>query len=136
MSYLARLKRLDSDKNFTHTPGTVPTKLTQPGSVGCVSSIPAHLEKIHAANDGERIDTESTLTAVEPIATAMDDRRRCSQCLNLRQRVCTIAKPECGALVANRGYQPAFDTLQRCAGYLPNVTDNDQRPSCERWPGL
>ena len=66
-----------------------------------------------------------------------DDRRQCSQCLNLRGRACSIAKPERGALVvANRGYWPAPDTLQRCAGYQPNVTDNDQRPGRERWPGL
>ncbi len=52
-----------------------------------------------------------------------DDRRTCSQCLNLQGRVCTIAKPERGALVvANRGYRPAPDTLQRCAGYLPNTS--------------
>lgn len=66
-----------------------------------------------------------------------DDRRRCSQCLNLRGRVCSIAKPERGALVvANKGYRPQSDSLQRCAGYLPNATDNDQRPGRERWPGL
>ena len=52
-----------------------------------------------------------------------DDRRTCSHCLNLRGRDCTIAKPERGALVvANRGYRPAPDTLQRCAGYLPNTS--------------
>ncbi len=160
MSYLARLKRLDGAKNFTHTPESVLTKPTQPGSVSCVSSIPAHIEKIHAANDGEKIATESTSTAAEPItdmpgnrlasfqadsdvdrneslAAAMDDRRRCSQCLNLLGRACTIAKPERGALVlANLGYRPAPDTLQRCAGYLPNTTDCDQRPGGERWPGL
>ncbi len=51
-----------------------------------------------------------------------DDRRRCSQCLNLRGRVCTIAKPG-GLVSANVGYRPAPDTLQRCAGYLPDATD-------------
>lgn len=66
-----------------------------------------------------------------------DDRRQCSQCLNLRARVCTIGKPERGALVvANKGYRPQSDILQRCTGYLPNATDNDQRTGRERWPGL
>ena len=66
-----------------------------------------------------------------------DDRRTCRQCLNLRGRVCSIAKPERGTLVvANVGYRPQPDTLQRCAGYLPNESDNDQRPGRERWPGL
>lgn len=176
MSYLARLKRLDSDKNFTHSPDTALTKPTQPGSVSfggtvlghiekikggsgcCVSSIPAHIEKTYAANDGERIDTS---TAVEPItdmpgkspssfeadsdvdrssyslrtAPDNDDRRTCSQCQNLRGRVCSAATPG-GLVSANRGYRPAPDTLQRCAGYLPNATDHDQRLGRERWPGL
>ncbi len=64
-----------------------------------------------------------------------DERRTCSQCLNLRGRVCTIAKPG-GLVSANQGYRPAPDTLQRCAGYLPNTTDDDQRKGCERWPAL
>ena len=67
MSYLARLKRLDDAKNFTHTPETVLPKLTEPGCVSCVSSIPAHIEKIHAAIDGEKVVTESTSTTAEPI---------------------------------------------------------------------
>ena len=66
-----------------------------------------------------------------------DDRRTCWHCLNLRGRACNIAKPERGALVvANVGYRPQPDTRHRCAGYLPNATDNDQRPGGERWPGL
>jgi len=60
MSYLARLKRLDDAKNFTHTPEIVLPKLTEPGCVSFGSSIPAHIEKIDAANDGENIPTEST----------------------------------------------------------------------------
>lgn len=64
-----------------------------------------------------------------------DDRRRCSQCLNLRVRVCTIAKPG-GLVSANVGYRPAPDTLQRCAGYLPNASDTNQQPGGKRWPGL
>ncbi len=52
------------------------------------------------------------------------------------RRTCAIAKP--GGLVssANPGYRPVPDTLKRCAGYLSNTTDHDQRPGCERWPGL
>lgn len=66
---------------------------------------------------------------------ADDDRRRCTQCLNLRGRVCSVAIPG-GLVSANRGYQPMRNVLQRCAGYLPNETDNDQRTGNERWPGL
>jgi len=64
-----------------------------------------------------------------------DDRRRCSQCLNLRGRVCSVAIPG-GLVSANRGYQPMRDVLQRCAGYLPDATDNDKRTGSKRWPGL
>lgn len=66
-----------------------------------------------------------------------DDRRTCSQCRNLRQRVCAIAKPERGALVvANRGYRPDPARLLRCEGYAALESDADQRTGAERWPGL
>lgn len=64
-----------------------------------------------------------------------DDRCTCRQCQQLRARVCTVAKPS-GLVSANRGYKPNPETLQRCAGYLPNDTDSDQRTGLERWPGL
>jgi len=66
-----------------------------------------------------------------------DDRRTCEQCRNLLRLVCTIAKPERGALVvANRGYRPDYSLLLRCAGYVPLANDSDQRTGTERWPGL
>lgn len=65
----------------------------------------------------------------------LDDRRRCSQCLNLRGKFCTIAIPG-GLVSARRGYEPMRNTLQRCAGYLPGADDLDKRPGGERWPGL
>lgn len=46
-----------------------------------------------------------------------DDRRCCSQCLNLRSGVCVVARPG-GRVSAIVGYRPASpDVLQRCAGY-------------------
>lgn len=49
-----------------------------------------------------------------------DDRRCCSQCLNLRSGVCVVARPG-GRVSAIRGYRPASpDMHQRCAGYAPN----------------
>ncbi len=66
-----------------------------------------------------------------------DDRRTCSQCANLRQRVCAIANPERGALViASQGYRPDPGRLVRCEGYAPSASDPDQQPGAERWPGL
>ena len=50
-----------------------------------------------------------------------DDRRTCTQCLNLRGRICCIAQPG-GLVSARRGYEPIRDVLHRCAGYLPART--------------
>ncbi|MDD2742998.1 MAG: hypothetical protein PHV02_12035 [Rhodocyclaceae bacterium] len=70
-----------------------------------------------------------------PTISSTDDRRLCTQCLNLSGRVCNIAGP--GKLVsARQGYQPMRDVLHRCAGYQPKTTDTDQRTGSERWPGL
>jgi len=67
---------------------------------------------------------------------ADDDRRCCNQCGNLRAGVCAIASPG-GVVSAIRGYRPALpDMLQRCAGYLPNALDIDQRTGGDRWPGM
>lgn len=72
----------------------------------------------------------------ESLAWQEDDRRRCTQCLNLRQGICSIAKPEKSALVvASRGYRPVNLPL-RCAGYAPKPSDTDQRPGFDRWPGV
>ena len=71
-----------------------------------------------------------------PASAAGDERRFCSQCLNLRGGACIIAKPG-GLVSAIVGYRPALpEMLQRCAGYSPNADDPDQRPGHERWPGL
>lgn len=70
-----------------------------------------------------------------PTVPDSDDRRTCAQCRNLASRVCSVAKPG-GIVSANRGYRPNPAILLRCIGYLPNQSDNDQRPGGERWPGL
>lgn len=70
-----------------------------------------------------------------PTIPDTDNRRTCRQCMNLRGRVCSVASPG-GIVSANRGYAPDTDTMQRCNGYLPDPTDEDQRPGTTRWPGL
>jgi hypothetical protein len=83
---------------------------------------------------------ELPILAAEPIERGLwlsdnpDERRLCTQCLNLRGAVCIVAKPG-GLVSAIRGYQPALvDILQRCAGYSPNARDTDQSAGRERWP--
>ncbi|MDD2743386.1 MAG: hypothetical protein PHV02_14050 [Rhodocyclaceae bacterium] len=109
-------------------------------SVSFVSSILAPIEKTTPSKNDDVFQAEITVdrnSSILPTIADTDDRHTCSQCLNLRGRVCAIAKPQAGSLVvANVGYRPQADTMHRCAGYLPNATDNDQRTGGERWPGL
>lgn len=95
-----------------------------PESLVCFSSTTASITSVPI-----EIADEST---VAPAHDPQDDRRFCRQCLNLRGRTCAIAAP--GTLVsANRGYQPMLKVLHRCAGYLPNACDHDQRRGDVRW---
>ena len=81
------------------------------------------IERKLERSGGERTDYE------------IDDRRFCTQCLNLCGAVCIAAKPG-GIVRATVGYRPRQGVLLRCAGYSPNASDTDQRPGRERWPGL
>lgn len=57
----------------------------------------------------------------------LDDRRRCTECGNLRSGTCVVAKPG-GIVLANSGYRPSLVEIpQRCAGFSPNASDTDQR---------
>lgn len=79
------------------------------------------------------IADDITVAQVDPTHDPQDDRRFCTQCLNLRGRACIVAAP--GALVsANRGYHPMREVLHRCAGYWPDAGDHDQRRGVIRWP--
>ncbi|MBN8517598.1 MAG: hypothetical protein J5X22_21290 [Candidatus Accumulibacter sp.] len=63
--------------------------------------------------------------------SANDDRRCCSQCLNLLSGVCVVARPG-GRVSAIRGHRPALpDMPQRCSGYSPNTRDTDQQTGRE-----
>lgn len=64
-------------------------------------------------------------------AVTDDDRRCCSQCLNLLSGVCVVARPG-GRVSAIRGHRPALpDMPQRCSGYSPNTRDTDQQTGRE-----
>jgi hypothetical protein len=99
--------------------------------LGCTPDTP---DTPQISNDGAKAEP------IEPgrsgYAVTDDERRFCSQCGNLRDGVCIVAKPG-GLVSAIVGYRPALvDTLRRCAGYSPNASDTDQRPGGERWPGM
>ncbi|MER2511723.1 MAG: hypothetical protein ABTQ25_04765, partial [Nitrosomonas ureae] len=59
MSYLARLKRLDSENDFTYIPETVLTKLPKAPSVSSVGSIQWNIGKNLAANDVQNVSQTS-----------------------------------------------------------------------------
>ena len=63
-----------------------------------------------------------------------DERRTCTQCRNLMTSgLCAAAAR--GELNAIRTFEPLQDLLQRCAGFLPEPDDPDQRTGRERrWP--
>lgn len=156
MSYLARLKLLDSEKNFTHTPETDLTKPTEgafvsygstlhghievissakKSSVSFVGTAPAHIEEITPSKNDDDFRPDSSVARSIFITEPSDNLRYCTQCQNLGGRVCSIAYPG-GLVSAKRGYTPMRDTLHRCSGYIPNAIDKDQRSGSERWPGL
>ena len=121
MSYLARLKQIETEKTFADAPPPVLTKPTQPGSVSSVSSIPEHIEKNHAANDGERIDTENTATAAEHIH-------------DLTAKVC----PDCRHFARpgmSSGYCGGRDDLPRAYGenHPLRRLPADRGASCDHW---
>jgi hypothetical protein len=57
MSYLDRLKRLDSGEIFHYAPQPEPTKPTEPPFDGFVGTTPGAYENIHTENDAD--DTEN-----------------------------------------------------------------------------
>jgi hypothetical protein len=70
-----------------------------------------------------------------PDDSLLDDRRRCSDCLNLTPRGrCLAARRK--EVLANRTYKPVADLLRRCEGYAPKASDIDPRRGSERWPWL
>ena len=89
------------------------------------------ISKCQRDTDARDYFTGRAAAEVPKPAPLPDDRRTCSQCRNLRARVCKVGTPG-GLVSANKGYRPASDTLHRCAGYLPLEEDTDRRHGRER----
>jgi len=66
---------------------------------------------------------------------ADDDRRYCTQCVNLFVNGNCLAARR-GELRQHRDMAPMTDVPRRCVAYLPKADEPDQRPGSERWPGL
>lgn len=64
MSYLARLKEIESEKNYSDAPQPVPTKPTQAPFVSYGSSTQGHIEKINCAESRGEIFTDSPVTVL------------------------------------------------------------------------
>lgn len=70
-----------------------------------------------------------------PTVPDIDDRRTCSQCLQIGKfGPCRAARN--GELVASRNYEPNRTLLRRCEAYQPDKSDPDQRLGKQRWPNL
>ncbi len=129
---LAKLQREAGTPGTPEHTGGVPVKALP--LLGCTLGTPGTPQK---SNAGEKAEP-GHFRQSEPIERTGDDpdeRRFCTQCLNLRGAVCIVAKPG-GLVSAIVGYRPVQGIPQRCAGYSPNADDPDQRPGGERWPGL
>lgn len=56
----------------------------------------------------------------------------CRQCRQLRAAIC-YAGPK---LTGSRHYSPDPELFRRCDGFVPKLSDPDQRKARERWRGL
>ena len=85
------------------------------------ATIAAVIEECRTDAEARRYFTGRAAAELPKPDPCPDDRRTCTQCLNLRGRICCIAQPG-GLVSARRGYEPIRDVLHRCAGYLPART--------------
>lgn len=70
-----------------------------------------------------------------PALPIWDDRRYCTECLNLTERGLCLAVWR-GEMRGVRTWQPDQSRPWRCVGYAPGPDDPDRRPGRERWPFL
>jgi hypothetical protein len=64
-----------------------------------------------------------------------DDRRYCTECLNLTERGLCLAVRR-GEMRRVSTWQPDQTRPWRCVGYAPGADDPDRRPGRERWPSM
>lgn len=115
MSYLHRLKALDSEKT-----ASVATALTAKSPV----EIP--FDSFGSTNSGHFSENPPD---------SFDDRRYCHECSNLTSKGRCLAAWR-GEILAGSHYHPIDDIPRRCEGFAPKLDDPDQRAGRQRWPGL
>ncbi len=148
MSYLERLK-----KKYSGTLGGVPTKPSKPSlhtlmiqACEGVSITPSQLKtELEAGGDIPSVESgELSETGLRLVAETLslmrghtftppetdDERRYCRQCQHLS------LGGICRSDVTARGYEPLDHLPRRCAGYLPEPEEQDQRTGTQRWPSL
>jgi hypothetical protein len=91
---------------------------------------------------GEQRCEESQTVPGRHDASRFAELPPCQQCRNLGipdrdgfRRCLAAARGEL-PYVASRNYSPVLWLGRRCGGFLPTLTDPDQRPGREHWPGL
>jgi len=96
----------------------------------------ARIAEIAVAPEGRNPVMDSHLyVESEAEADDDDDRRYCTQCVNLFVNGNCLAARR-GELRQHRDMAPMTDVPRRCVAYLPKADEPDQRPGSERWPGL
>jgi hypothetical protein len=123
MSYLQRLKALDSEKGVT-----VVTALT--------AKSPIHYPfDSFGSTDTVQFSEISPDSTIAKQRDPFDDRRYCHECSNLTNKGRCLAAWR-GEILAGSHYHPIDEIPRRCEGFKPKPDDSDQRTGRQRWPGL
>lgn len=123
MSYLQRLKALDSEKV-----ATVGTALT---AKSLIDDSFDSFDSNHTGHFSEISPDSTIINQRDPF----DDRRYCHECSNLTSKGRCLAAWR-GEILAGSHYHPVDDISRRCEGFAPKANDYDQRIGRQRWPGL
>jgi hypothetical protein len=123
MSYLQRLKALDSEKVIG-----IDTALT------AKSPIDNPFDSFDSTQSGHfpEINPDSINISQRD---SFDDRSYCHECSNLTGKGRCLAAWR-GEILASSHYHPVDNIPRRCEGFAPKPDNSDQRTGRQRWPGL
>lgn len=123
MSYLQRLKALDSEK-----------MVTLDAALTAKSPIDDSFDSFGSIQPGlvPEINSESGIIRKRD---PFDDRCYCQECSHLTGKGRCLAAWR-GEILADSHYHPVDNLPRRCVGFAPKSNDSDQRTGRQRWPGL